>query len=402
MGTDLHAPLGQNRPAARRKARRFSPVILLSAVAIVAVVGLSVFAMRGEDELRQAASSAPSPGQPEVQQKTSSANRNAATQQAGQQAGMPRSNPNSGANIQRTLTDDGSVVTKYTPRPRDGGGPVLIDAQRIGQDPRVASQPIDALLENTPQGRLPIVGPDGTRPMEQYARPWSGARGTRIAIVVGGLGLSQTGTQRAIQQLPPSVTLAFASSGNSLQRWMQDARRAGHEILVQVPFEPFDYPANDPGPGTLLVKTSAKQNLDRLHVAMGEITNYTGVMNYLGARYLSDANALEPVLRDLQKRGLLFLDDGSSAQSKTAVIGKTIELPHAFGDMTIDTQLQKDAILKKLDELERIANRKGSAIGIASAFDESIDAIRQWSEEASRRGIEIVGVAALASESVEP
>lgn len=319
----------------------------------------------------------------------------------GDASGMARAHPNSGANVEQTTMDDGSVVTKYTPRQRDGSGPVLVDAQRIGQDPRFAAQPNDALLEDGPYGRLPIVGSDGTKPMDQYARPWSGARGTRIAIVVGGLGLSQTGTQRAIQLLPAGVTLAMASTGNSLQRWMQEARRNGHEILLQVPFEPFDYPANDPGPGTLLVKSSAAENLKRLHVAMGEITNYTGVMNYQGGRFLADAKAGEPVLRDIADRGLLFLDDGSSAQSKTEVVGKALSLPRAFGDLTLDDQLQSDAILKKLDELERIAQRKGSAVCIASAFDESIAAIRQWSDEASQRGIEIVGVSALARDSVE-
>lgn len=398
MGTDLHAPLGQNRPAARRRSRKFSFAIVFAAFAVAGILGLSLYAMRGDDALKQVASNVPPASKPEQTQPPSKPDQNAAQQSAG----MPRSDPNSGANIERTLTDDGSVVTKYTPRSRDGSGPVMIGTQRIGQDPRMAAQPNDALLENSPHGRLPIVGPGGQRPMDQYARPWSGARGTRIAIVVGGLGLSQTGTQRAIRDLPPTVTLAFAVSGNSLQRWMQDARRAGHEILIQVPFEPFDYPTNDPGPGTLLTKMSPKDNLGRLHQAMGEITNYTGVMNYLGGRYLSDAGALEPVLRDISKRGLLFLDDGTSAQSKTAVVAKAIELPHAFGDLTLDGQLQKDAILKKLDELERIAGRKGTAIGIASAFDESIDAIRQWSEEVSQRGIEIVGVSSLASESVEP
>jgi polysaccharide deacetylase 2 family uncharacterized protein YibQ len=236
--------------------------------------------------------------------------------------------------------------------------------------------------------------------MDQYARPWSGARGTRIAIVVGGLGLSQTGTQNAIRQLPASVTLAFAASGNSLQRWMQEARRGGHEILLQIPFEPYDYPTNDSGPGTLLAGASARDNLTRLHEAMGRITNYTGIMNYQGGRYLSDAKALEPVLRDLTKRGLLFLDDGTSAQSKTETLSKALNLPHAFGDLTLDGQLQQEAILKKLDELERIAARKGYAIGVASAFDESIAAIGQWSEESTQRGIEIVGVAALARDSV--
>jgi polysaccharide deacetylase 2 family uncharacterized protein YibQ len=312
---------------------------------------------------------------------------------------MPRSNPNSGAHIERTLTDDGSVVTKYTPRQRDSGGPVLINAQGIGQDPRVAAQPNEALLEDSSYGRLPIIGRDGTRPMDHYGRPWSGARGTRIAIVVGGLGLSQTGTQRALQQLPPSVTLAFAATGNSLQRWMQEARRAGHEILLQVPLEPFDYPANDPGSATLLTANSAKDNIGRLHDAMGRITNYTGVMNYQGGRFLSDMKALEPVLRDIGKRGLLFLDDGSSAQSKTGPIAEAVNLPHSFANLTLDGQLQTAEILKKLDELERIADRQGAAIGVASAFDESVAAIKQWSEEASQRGIEIVGVSALSRES---
>ena len=366
---------------------------------MIAVVGLSIYAMRNDPQLERIASSEP-PSSTAIAPKTPADD--AVSPENANPNGMPRSNPNSGATIEQNRMADGSVVTKYTPRARDGNGPVLINAQRIGQDPRFAAEPNTSLLEDTEYGKLPILGEDGMRPMDQYARPWSGARGTRIAIVVGGLGLSQTGTQRAIQQLPPGVTLGLAASGNSLQRWMQEARRAGHEILIQVPFEPYDYPANDPGPGTLLVKDPAAKNLERLHVAMGEITNYTGIMNYQGGRYLSDVKALEPVLRDMASRGLLFLDDGTSAQSKTEVLAKAIQLPHAFGDLTLDGQLQSDAILKKLDELERIAQRKGTAIGIASAFDESIAAIRKWADEASQRGVEIVGVSTLARESVAP
>ncbi len=375
------------------------PSLLLGLVGLAAVFGISIYAMRGDQALRQTAEAPRPPVLPDPSLASSTP---AATGPASgsSDSGMMRSDPNSGAQVERTLTDDGSVVTKYTPRQRGDGGPVLINAQRIGQDPRVAAQPNAALLEDTPQGRLPIVGPDGTRPMDQYARPWSGARGTRIAIVVGGLGLSQTGTQHAIQQLPEAVTLAFATSGNSLQRWMQEGRRTGHELLLQVPFEPYDDPGSDVGPGMLRISASAKENLSRLHEAMGRITNYTGIMNYQGGRYLADVNSLEPVFRDLSKRGLLFLDDGTSAQSKTETVSKAVNLPHSFADLTLDGQLQADAILKKLDELERIATRKGSAIGVASAFDESIAAIKKWTEEASQRGIEIVGVSALARESL--
>ena len=399
MGTDLHAPLGRNRKTTRKRPGILRIGQIAASVCLVAIGGFSLYTAFRNDGLEQSKppaslDTAAAPPTDAIQEPQASANQAA--------NGMPRSEPQSGANVERMVTGDGSVVTKYSPRPRDGSGPVLVDAMQMGQDPRMAAIPNDNLLEETPFGRLPITGPDGRRPMDQYARPWSGTRGTRIAIVLSGLGLSQTGTQRAIKQLPEEITFAFAASGNSLQRWMQEARRAGHEILLQVPFEPFDYPANDPGPDTLLTSMSAAKNIESLHRAMGEITNYTGIMNYQGGRFLSDPNAMEPVMRDIGKRGLLFLDDGTSAQSKTAAVAKGTEAPYAFADVQLDKQLDVNAIIQKLDELERVAKRNGQAIGVAAAFDESIDAIAQWTQEAAMRGIEIVGVAALTNDPKRP
>lgn len=360
------------------------------------ILGFSFYAMRPDSALKKTEVAASKPAA------TATGEDRVATAPSPAGTNLPRSGPQGGANVQRTQTDSGQVVTTYSPRQRDGEGPLVVEAQRIGQDPRMAATPNDELIEETPEGRLPIVGPDGLRPMEQYARPWSGARGTRIAIIVGGLGLSQTGTQNAINVLPPEITLAFAATGNSLPRWMQQSRRNGHEILLQLPMEPFDYPSNNPGPSTLVTEATVKENIANLHEAMGQITNYTGVMNYLGGRFLSDADALEPVLRDIAGRGLLFLDDGSSAQSLTEKIAKPLQLPHGFADLTLDTQLDKLEILKKLDELERIAQRKGFAIGSASAFDESIEAIQQWVGEVGTRGIEIVGVSAVVNDPAHP
>ncbi len=399
MGTDLHAPLGRNRKATRKRPGILRIGQIAASVCLVAIGGFSLYTAFRNDGLEQS--------KPPASQDRSAAPPTDTIQEpqaSGNQAanGIPRSEPQSGANVEHMVTGDGSVVTKYSPRPRDGSGPVLVDATQRGQDPRMAAIPNDNLIEDTPFGRLPITGPDGQRAMDQYARPWSGTRGTRIAIVLSGLGLSQTGTQRAIQQLPEEITFAFAASGNSLQRWMQDARRGGHEILLQVPLEPFDYPANDPGPDTLLTSKPVARNIESLHRAMGEITNYTGIMNYLGGRFLSDPKAMEPVMRDIGKRGLLFLDDGTSAQSKTAVVAKGTELPYAFADLQLDSQVDMNTILQKLDELERIARRNGQAIGVASAFDESIDAISKWSEEATLRGIEIVGIAALVNDPKNP
>lgn len=391
MGTDIHAPLGQDRKArpGRTGPSRFPAGRVVSALAVAGLVGLSGWTALAPSGLRTEPFVAPAET---IETADAGPDRKAA--EPGD--GVRRANGLSGARVEETVTDDGSVVRKYAPGTRDGTGPVILEANRVGQDARSAAFPNEDLLEDTSDGKIPVIGLDGTRPMDQYARPWSGARGTRIAIVVGGLGLSQTGTQRAIRELPGEVTLAFAASGNSLQRWMQEARRAGHEILLQLPLEPFDYPQNDPGPYTLRTDMSEAQNLAELHRAMARITNYTGIVNFMGGRFLSSADALEPVMRDVASRGLLFLDDASSAQSLSGTIAGAVSAPHAFADLQLDADLSRTAVLKKLDELERIARRNGTAIGIASAFDESVDAIREWCEEAGTRGIEIVGVASLA------
>lgn len=395
MGTDIHAPLGQDRKARPGPAgpSRFSAGNVVFAVAIMGLLGFSGWASLAPSGLRTAPLTTPA----EEATSQTATDTKADQKTADAKDGVRRANGLSGAQVEETLTDDGNIVRKYSPGTRDGDGPLIIEANRIGQDARTAAFPNDDLLEDTSDGKIPIIGSDGTRPMDQYARPWSGARGTRIAIVVGGLGLSQTGTQRAIRQLPGEVTLAFAASGNSLSRWMQEARRKGHEILLQVPLEPFDYPQNDPGRYTLRTDFNETKNLAELHRAMAQVTNYTGVVNFLGGRFLSDAEALEPVIRDISNRGLFFLDDGSSAQSLSGTIAGAVEAPHAFADLQLDADLSRDAVLKKLDELERIARRNGTAIGVASAFDQSVDAIREWCEEAGSRGIEIVGVASLAA-----
>jgi polysaccharide deacetylase 2 family uncharacterized protein YibQ len=395
LPSDLRKPLLGRQKKSAGINRRFSVIMAVSVLAVLAIGGLSVYTALSPGNLQKTATGPDiQPQLPENMPKTAAAD----VEGPGEASGLKPESGRSGANINRATMPDGNVVSVYSPRPRDSDGPVLMSGQTYGQDPRMATRPNDALLEETAFGRLPVVGADGLRPMEQYARPWSGARGTRVAIVVGGLGLSQTGSQKAIRELPPEVTLGFAASGNSLQRWMQEARREGHEILLQVPLEPFGYPGTNPGPDTLLAGDPAKVNIDRLHRSMAKITNYTGIMNYLGGRFLSEQAALEPVMRDIGKRGLLFLDDASSAQSLSGGIAKAISAPQGFADVLLDGEVTEAAVLRKLDELERIARRNGQAIGVASAFDESIAAISKWSREAGGRGIEIVGVSALVSQ----
>ena len=140
------------------------------------------------------------------------------------------------------------------------------------------------------------------------------------------------------------------------------------------------------------------ENADNLHWALSRITNYTGIMNYMGARFTSERSVMKPLMDELGERGLLYLDDGSSARSLAGELAPASGVPFAAADTAIDADRSRPAILKKLDDLERIAQSRGYAIGIGWAFDTTIDAVSEWIGEARRRGIEIVPVSAVAAD----
>lgn len=259
----------------------------------------------------------------------------------------------------------------------------------------LASLPDDSLVEMTEDGPLPRIAPDGTRPIDAYARPSSaGLRDTRIAIVIGGIGIDDASTQNAIGSLPGEVTLAFAPYGEKIDRDLAAARRAGHEILLQVPLEPFGYPGNDPGPNTLTTRAGADENVSRLHWFMSRITNYVGVINYMGARFTGEADAMAPVMTEVGRRGLLYLDDGSSLRSAAAETAAGVT-PFVQADLVLDADLSAAAIDQKLRQLQAIATERGFAVATGTAFPMTVERVAAFVRAAADRGIAIVPVSAL-------
>lgn len=266
---------------------------------------------------------------------------------------------------------------------------VSSESKRSGADPR--------LIEQSRHGPIPRIAADGLRPSEVYARkPATGNSnpdGPQIAIVVGGLGISATATANALSKLPHAISFAFTPYGTDLDMLVAQAREKGHEVLLQVPMEPHDYPENDPGPQTLLSSLSAEQNVDRLHWLFSRMQGYVGVTNFMGARFTASDHALAPVLRELSKRGLIYVDDGSSPRSQAGQIAGANKLPYAKAEVIIDATPSAAEIDNALRRLETLARGSGGVVvGYSSALPASIDRIAKWAKAAQGRGIVLVPV----------
>jgi polysaccharide deacetylase 2 family uncharacterized protein YibQ len=258
------------------------------------------------------------------------------------------------------------------------------------------------LIETSRHGPLPKIAQDGTRPADAYARPVKPAangksNGPRVAIVVGGLGIGANTTADALRKLPAPITLAFAPYGGDLERQVARARETGHEVMLQVPMEPFDYPDNDPGPHTLLTSIDAGQNLDRLHWLMSRIQGYVGLVNAMGGRFTASEIGMAPVLREAATRGLIYFDDGSSARSLASQIAGANNVAFAKADLIIDQVPTPADVDRALGRLESIARARGTAVGFAGALPVSIDRLSRWIKAAESRGIQLVPITAVVS-----
>ena len=281
---------------------------------------------------------------------------------------------------------------------RPGGsatpGALIIDVAKALNTGRAAA-PDPRLIEQTRYGPVPRIGLDGARPAETYARPAVSLPGLpRIALLVGGMGLSPRATEAAIASLPGAVTLGFAPYGADLARETALARQAGHELVLEIPMEPFDFPHDNPGPHTLVADAAKAGNSDNLTWLMSRFSGYAGVANFLGGKFTADERALTPVLREIAARGLFYVDDGTSARSLAMTLAPGQELAAARADIVLDSTAQPEAIEAALARLEAIARGKGLAIGVASALPASVEIIGRFARALDTRGIALVPLSA--------
>jgi len=258
--------------------------------------------------------------------------------------------------------------------------------------------PDPGLVEDSPNGPLPIIGKDGRQAWQVYARPFDAKDvRPRVALIITGIGLDQTLSQAALDRLPGTVTFGFNPYASNVKDIVANARSLGHEALLGLPLEPLDYPRQDPGPLTLLTSLDASQNADRLTKLMGKATGYVGFVAIMGARFEGENSSLMPVLETLKQRGLMFADNKAPELSIAVPIAKQMKLPWAAGNSVIDSESDPATIDQTLAGLETTAKRSGAALGIAALSPALLDRVAAWLGSLDGKGIALAPASAIAN-----
>jgi len=252
------------------------------------------------------------------------------------------------------------------------------------------------MIESTEAGLLPRKTASGGAPWMEYARPFNkDLKRPRIAIILRGIGLSRAATLAAINQLPGGITLAFSPYTANLGDWMGMARSSGHETLIDLPMEPNDFPVSDPGPLAMLTELEAADNIKRLQRLLGLAPGFVGVFQVMGSKFAASEESLTPVLSELQKRGLLYVDNGIPEGGLSIKVAKSLALPRTSIAFVLDTVASAAAINGRLTQLEKRARNRKTAVGVAEPYPVTIRRLAEWAKSLDFKELTLAPVSAV-------
>jgi polysaccharide deacetylase 2 family uncharacterized protein YibQ len=274
-----------------------------------------------------------------------------------------------------------------------------VDPEKPLEKPLLDKEPIapqSMIPERKPALVVAKIAPQIVPQITPKIVPVKGA--PQIAIVIDDMGPGMANSRRAVMNLPAAVTLSYLPYAEHLQQQTQEAYERGHELIVHMPMEPDNLKGNNPGPDALLTSLPTEENVRRFKKNLDQFQTYIGVNNHMGSRMTASETAMRPIMQVLKERGLWFLDSRTIGNSVAGKLAGEMGVPYAERDVFLDNTMSYNAVMKQLQQLEAVAQKKGYALAIGHPHDVTLDALQHWVPEAKARGFQFVPLSTIIAE----
>ena len=270
---------------------------------------------------------------------------------------------------------DGPASLKLPPRP-----PPKVYFRSLSQRDQLG------LVEVMADGqRLPRISPEGWMPWIAYARRYDpDGPPARVGLLMINVGADEALMQRAIDELPGEVSLAFLSGTPDLPRWMKRAHDHAHETYLMLPVQDPEGLA-ERGIKPIDMSVDGAENVSRLQAAMARGRGYVGfVVPEPGPTPWPERMA-RPLVKEIADRGLALIEV-NPAPTGSALSRLTVELGvgYARSSTVIDYKLAGRGIAGNLDRLAEWAGDPHPEhgprhdFGVLQPDAAAIEAIRSW------------------------
>ena len=208
-----------------------------------------------------------------------------------------------------------------------------------------------------------------------------------IAIVIDDMGVSHRRTAN-ISSLDYPLTSSFLTYASNLRPQIAAAERAGHEIIAHLPMEPKA--SMNVSPDVLTVKMNEKQVAEGLNGMLDKFPGIAGVNNHMGSRFTEDAERMDVVMKELEKRGLFFLDSKTTPHSAGEKAAKDNRVRYVSRNVFLDNEDKFDYVMRQLRQTEAIARKNGYAVAIGHPKEQTYNALKVWLPTLKSRNLRLV------------
>jgi len=217
---------------------------------------------------------------------------------------------------------------------------------------------------------------------------------SRVAIVIDDMG-QDLGRLDGLLQVDAPITISVLPHLKFSRQVADRAHKSGREVLLHLPMEPKDPGVNNPGKGALLTAMNEADVRVVLEGDLEEVPYAIGVNNHMGSRGTEDEVLMRAVLDVVRKKELFFLDSRTTSRSVGSRLAKEMGVKNADRQVFLDNKRDRMYIKGQLDQLVRIARKRGSAIAIGHPYPETIEVLKQNVPALEEQGIRVVKLSEL-------
>jgi len=213
-----------------------------------------------------------------------------------------------------------------------------------------------------------------------------GPRAT-VGIIIDDLGNDLTDGLRAAH-LPGAVACAILPHTPFGRQIAESAHQAGKEIILHLPMASSE--SIEPGPGQLEPGMPDGEVRATLELDLSTVPHAIGVNNHMGSLLTLRPPAMDPLMRELAARHLLFVDSRTHAASVAAARARAHGIPTLERDVFLDRDPTESEVARQLARLEGIAKKRGYALAIGHPHPATLAILEKWLPQLATRGLRLV------------
>lgn len=212
-----------------------------------------------------------------------------------------------------------------------------------------------------------------------------------IAIIIDDVGYRASDAK--LLNLPAEITLSVLPHTPHGKKIAERAFARGQEVMLHLPMESIAGQVLEPG--TINATMNKSQILQALDLALSELPQATGVNNHMGSKLTQMQKPMQVIMQALKQRKLFFVDSRTSGQSVAFSVAKEYGVTAYRRHVFLDNQANKGDILKQLNKMLKLAEKKQTVIAIGHPHPETIAALDEFFKQHSAQSITLTKVSSL-------